>query len=154
MEPVKFDEEHLVKCKELKKLIDQWFISDYCYPERLRSGCYVHSMIGEGVFGASTLRIQFGDQVMLIDLCIKRERIGFIIAGMYVSFERGMQGYEKGCPDIWEYFYKCLNILIQDFPIDLLPLFYPIDINKPWFEAIVKTYGSLQPALHRRARYA
>lgn len=137
MEPFKFDEEHAAKCKKLKKLIDEWLADDFGYYMRFISGCYVQSMIGKGAFGDSTLRIQFGDTSMLIELCIRRERIGFIIADMYVRYASDMQGYEQGCPDAWEYFYKCLNILIRDLPVDLVSP-HCLIINESWFEAIVK----------------
>lgn len=137
MKPIKFDEEHVAKCKELKKLLDKHLTRDLHSTRWLDAGCHVRARIGDGAFGAHTLKIQFSDQAVIIEFCLKRYPIGFVIAGSYVGYPDTMQGYEKSHSNMIEYFYKSLAILIQDLPIDMI---VPdrLVVNESWFESVIK----------------
>lgn len=137
MKHIKFDEDHAAKCKELKKRLDKHFTGDFHTTRWLDAGCYVRARIGDGAFGEHTLKIQFSDQAVIIEFCLRRDPIGFVIAGSYVGYPDTMQGYEKSHPDMIEYFYKCLAILIQDLPIDMMAPDRPV-VNEWWFESVIK----------------
>jgi hypothetical protein len=137
MKPIKFDEEHAAKCKELKKLLDKHFTGDLHYTRWLDAGCYVRARIGDGAFGEHTLKIQFSDQAVIIEFCLRRYSTGFVITGSYVGYPDSMQGYEKSYPDMVEYFYKSLTILIQDLPIDMV-VPQRLVVKEPWFESVIK----------------
>lgn len=137
MKPIKFDEEHATKCKELKKLLDKHFTSDFHTTRWLDTGCHVRARISDGAFGEHTLKIQFSDQAVIIEFCLRRYSTGFVIAGSYVGYPNTMKGYEKSHPDMIQYFYKCLAILIQDLPIDMVAP-ERLVVNEWWFESVIK----------------